>query len=250
MDIRDSLKQLGLDEKEINVYLACLELGSSAIVPIVNRIRMPRTTVFHILERLGELKLIEIVLKGNRHLYVPYPPRQIVTLLKQQKEDLEGKINTLEGSIPELMKLYHLSPFQPKVRFFQGMEIRKIYEEILETPIDEAYYVGENDKLIGLLGEDYMKKWIERRIKKGIVSKSIRVRSAEREEEVFSNEESYLRKIRYAPEGFQCPTHILIYGDNVVFITTGEEKFGLVITSRETAQSMENWFGELWKISK
>lgn len=249
MDIKESLRQLKFDDKEIDVYLASLELGESTIVPITNKVHLPRTTVFHILERLNERKLVEIIQKNSRHLYAPYPPRNIVTLLKQEKEKLDGQISTLESSLPELTKLYHLSPFQPKVRFYQGIEIRKIYDEVLNMPIDESWYVGETNRLVYALGEDYMKKWVQKRIDKGIKSRSVRILEAEPKEEIFSGDKKFMRSIRYAPKGFSCPTHILIYADNVALITTGDENFGLVITSREFAESMCNWFIQLWKAS-
>lgn len=249
MTIEVYLKQLGLDDKEIKIYLACLEIGESAIMPIVDKVGLPRTTVFHILERLGQRKLVEIVQKGSRHLYIPYPPRHLVTLMKQDREKMDEQIESLKTALPELSRVYSHSSFEPKVRFFKGNEIRQIYDEILEIGADESWYVGESDKIVQALGEKYLRNWIEKRVKLGVRSKSVRVRSNKSEEEIFEGGKKYLRNIRYAPVDFKSPTHILIYGDNVAYITTGEENFGLVITSRESAQTMRNWFNQLWKIS-
>lgn len=250
MGIEEYLRQLGLDNKEIRVYLALLELGETHIVPITEKVELPRTTVFHILERLKFHKLIEKIPKKTRSLYIPYPPKKIASILELEKAATEEKIKSFNIALPDLNKLYQESPFEPKIRFFRGIEIRDIYEELLTAGVDEEWYVGEPNKIVAALGEEYLKKWIERRVKMGIKSRSIRVKEEESEEPIFSATKKYLREIRYAPEGFESPMHILIYGNNVAYISTGEENFGLVISSQELAKTMRNWFKELWKISK
>ena len=250
MDIEYYLKKLNLTQKETGVYLACLELGESQIVPIGIKAELPRTTTYHILERLRNQKLIEIIQTKTRRIYAPYPPRNILTLFKTKREKLNQQIYSLEKSLPELNQLYTFSPFQPKIRFFQGKQIKMIYEEILESPIEEEWYVGESNKIINVLGEKYLKKWIKRRVEKGIKAKAIRIFPEETINEIYQPSKKYLRIVKYAPKDFKCPSHILIYGDNVAIITTGKENFGVVISSREFAESMRNWFKQLWKISK
>ncbi len=250
MTINDSLKKLDLKDKEIQVYLACLEIGESQIVPITQRVALPRTTVFHILEKLGQIKLIEIIQKGSRRLYVPYPPKRIATLLKQKGHEIDEQIKTAEEIIPQLSSIYSSSSFQPKIRIFKNEEIRQIYEEILESPTDEVWYVGEMKTIRDVMGEKYLDNYIKRRVAMGQKSKSIRVKSAEPDKFLYLGTHDFLRTYRYAPTDFKCPSHILIYGRNVGVLTSGKEAFGLVITSQELSESMRNWFRQLWKISK
>ena len=249
MEISEYLRQLGLNEKEDKVYLVCLELGESTITLIFKKSGYPKTTVYFVLEKLEEKGLIEIFEHNNKFEYVPNPPKSLVGLFKEKQAKLQDDIEGLEKVIPELNQLYGRAPFQPKARLFNGQEeLRKIYEEILEMPIDEEWYVGETSKIVEALGVQYLKNWITRRVKKKIRSKSIRVRSEEAKEPEFVSKE-YLRQVRYAPADFRSPTHILIYGDNVAIITTREENFGLVVTSREYASTMKSWFEQLWRVS-
>lgn len=249
MNLENYLKELGLNEKEIQVYLANLSLGEVAIVPIVAKTQLPRTTVYHILERLNSEKLIEIIETATRRMYVPYPPRTILTRLQEHKNKLEEKIDSLEHSLPELMQLYSVSPFQPKVRMFHGIEVRQIFEDITNSPIDLIEYVSETDKIVGVTGEAWLKKWIQKRHDLGIKSHAIRVASKEIPDPMYGQSKELTRTVRYAPEGFISPTQVYIYGDSVALITTIAEGFGLIITSREYATTMRSWFRELWKIS-
>ena len=246
MDIKELLINLGLLENDIEVYLASLQIGEASIVPIQKKLGLPRTTVYHSLERLRDRGLIEIMETPTRRIYVPYSPRKILTLLKNQEEKLREQADDFQKYLPEFSRLYSSSPVQPKVRFFRGLEIREIYEEILEIGVDEFWYAGEIGKAAEILGTDFFRKWVPRKVEKGIWTRSLRIRPDH--DQVF-DPKSDLRKVRYLPEGFDCPVHFNIYGDNVAVLTSATENFGVVTTSRDYARAMKSWYQALWDIS-
>jgi len=247
MNLKELLTQLGLNDKEIKVYLVCLELGESSIVEIRKRAVLARTTVFHCLERLDEKGLIDIVETGKGRIYFPHPPKKIVTLLSEQSEKLKEQAEDFQNYLPELNQIYNVSPFQPKVRFFVGLEMKDIFEEILDSPIEEFMYLGETNKIMSILSKRFLSQFVKSKVEKGIWTKSLRVK---REEDPFFDAKTGLRKVRYLPENFKAPANIYIYHHNVAIITTAKENFALVITSKEYAETMRHWFNELWKTSK
>lgn len=247
MEIDKILEQAGLDQKESKVYLALLRLGESTIVPITKQTNLPRTTVFHILERLREQKVIEIMQHKSRRVYIPYNPRKISMLLKNKRQELDKQIDSFEDVLPDLFRMYASSPFQPKVRFFRGEEIKQIYEEILDIDKKEIYYTGNINQLDEILGKKYLAAWIKRKVAKGIWTKSIRSHTTESELEIYKPGKHHLRKARYASNNYKSPAHIFIYEDNVAILTSSKENFGVVITSHDFAVSMKNMFGELWR---
>lgn len=245
------MKQIGLDSKEIAIYLATLEIGETPIMPIAKKVKLPRSTVFHILERLRDERLIEIIQGEHRRIYTPITPRKILTLMKNKRENLTENIDSFESILPKLTQMYSKRTFEPKIRFFHGQnELREIYEDVLESGTDEGVYVGDTDKIIETLGKEYAEDWMKRRVAKGIRSHSIRVRPDETQAKwLEQTRKEYLRTIRWAPEDFKSPTHVMVYRDKVSIMTTGAENFGVLITSREFAETMQNWFKQLWKIS-
>lgn len=245
--LRSYLKELLLSENEIAVYFACLEIGEASIVPIRNRVNLPRTTVFRSLENLRTAGVIDIIETPNRRMYVPYPPKRIATLLANLAKSYQEKADEMKAQLPDLNKVYNLSPFQPKVRYFVGEEIESIYNEILEEPIDELLYIGEIGKLTQVLTHKFFKGWVERKVKKGIATRSIRVRG---NDDPFFDPRTGLRKARLAPMGYCSPAHVYIYHNSVATITSARENFGVVITSKEFATTMKNTFRELWKASE
>lgn len=251
MDINTYLEKLHLSPKESETYLTLLASGESSITPIAKKVDLPRTTVFYILERLQEKHLIDINDSKTRRTYIARPLRTVITLLNYEKSELEETIDEFKKNLPELDRQFKLSPFQPGVRFFNKDDIRLIYEEMLEIDPkkDEIWYVANSNDIADAFGEDYMRQWIERRIELKIPSRSIRVREWEVKGDLNKPRPNDFRTYRFAPKDFESPAHILIYQNNVAIITTSQEAFGTVITSKEYATTMRSWFNELWGIS-
>lgn len=251
MNIISYLKKLHLSDKETETYLTLLELGESNVVPIAKNIGLPRTTVFYILDRLEEKHLIDINDTKTRRTYIARPLRTVITLLNYEKAELEETIDEFKKNLPILDQQYRLSPFQPGIKFYKGEDIRLIYEEMLQInpKKDEIWYVAETSKIIDAFGAEFTENWIKRRIAKKIPSRSIRVKNEE-VENINTPFEGDYRNWRFAPKNFECPAQTIIYADNVAIITTSQEAFGTVITSKEYAITMRNWFNELWNNSK
>jgi sugar-specific transcriptional regulator TrmB len=248
MTIKEILKKLDLSDKEITTYLALLELGNEThIFPISRKAKLPRTTVFHVLDRLHEEGLVSVLDRHGRRIYSPTPPEQIVKSLEKRHAELGEQVAAVKSSLPELLKLFAISDYQPKVKVYQGEEIREIYEELLNSSEKEQWYIGGVKPIEDLLGKRYLADWIKRRIAAGIASKAIRTRSTETPDTINSNSgKEFMREVRYAPEGFNLGAHVIIAGNKIAMITTAKESYGILIDSRDIATTMKSWFTSLW----
>ncbi|MEI6498381.1 MAG: helix-turn-helix domain-containing protein [bacterium] len=247
----EEIEKLGLDKKDVNVYLALLEMGETHIVPLAKKVNLPRNTVVYILENLKNMGLVEILQRCSRRVYLPTPPEAVLNLAKRQKEAACEREKTAKSILPELKRLYSTSMVEPSMRFFKGQdEIRQIYDEMLESGEKEILYAGEYDKIVEVIGKRYLENFIKKRIVKKIRTRSVRVHTAEVAETIFQSPEETIRQIRYAPADFVSPGHVTIYQNTVAVITTAKENFGFVVTSKEYAITMRSWFEQLWKLSK
>lgn len=247
MQLESTLKNIGLNDKESAAYLACLALGESTIVPLVQKTGIVRTTLLYVLERLSERGLIEIVQHATHRRYVALSPRGLVELIKKEEIRLKEQAASVEAALPELNRLYHADSFQPRVRVFKDEELRMLYNEMIELPITDVCYIGDTTNIADPVGDPFLRDWIRRRAANGILSNAIRIRAGEQDVPEYIGREELLRTIRYAPEGFDCPAVIYIYGDNVAILTTAKESFGVVTTSKDYAKSMRSWFWALWE---
>lgn len=247
MEINKLLAELGLNDNEARVYLASLEVGEAGLTKVANRAGLAPMTTKYLLQKLHEKECVTAVKKNQRYLYIPHPPAKLLSNLRAKRRQLENTIGRFEEAMPELNRHISFGHFAPKVRFFAHKEIINIYEEILEQSIDVVYWIGDVKKILSVADDGYMEDWLRRRVEKGISSRVIRVPAGEVVKPVFTQEKPMLRKLKYTPDNFEAPSHIIIYGDNVAFITTKKEAFGTVITSREVATTMRSCWQEVWK---
>ena len=67
--IKELLKELNLDEKEINVYLASIKIWTSPSSSIANSIWIAKSTVRYTLEHLVNKGLMTKIQKGNTTIF-------------------------------------------------------------------------------------------------------------------------------------------------------------------------------------
>ncbi len=85
------LLELGLSDKEAQVYLAMLSLGPSGILEISKAAGVTRTTTYAIVEDLQRRGLVSSVTKGKRIQYSATSPAALHRLLEKQLDDLEAR---------------------------------------------------------------------------------------------------------------------------------------------------------------
>ena len=70
--ILELLNKLGLNQKEANVYMACLELGSGTIKELSEKSGVKRTSIYNFLEELKQKGLITQIQKGKKTILILY----------------------------------------------------------------------------------------------------------------------------------------------------------------------------------
>ena len=71
------LKEIGMAEKEAKVFLASLELGSSAVQEIAKKADINRATTYVIIEKLMKKGLMSSVEKGKKDFFQTEDPEKI-----------------------------------------------------------------------------------------------------------------------------------------------------------------------------
>src|SRR3989338_10102652 len=94
-----TLLEFGLKEKHVQVYLACLELGSSSILKISQKAALPRSTTEVILNSLQERGFVSSFRKKKARYFSTEDPKKIIA-------DAKVKAELLENALPEFLNLY------------------------------------------------------------------------------------------------------------------------------------------------
>ena len=144
--IESSLKKYGLSTKEIKVYLATLELGSSSILEISKKSGINRATTYVITESLIERGLASSITKGKKRYFVSEDPKKLLTKLEERKLKVDDQINEIKKLIPQLESIFNRSESKPRVKMYEGIDgLYKIYEDTLVEKKDIYAFIGVSE---------------------------------------------------------------------------------------------------------
>jgi len=239
--MEQELKEFGLTDKEIKVYIACLKLGTALVQDIAKKAGTYRTYTYEILKSLKEKGLVSYVIKSGKQYFEVAEPEKLLNILKEK----EQKIQKL---MPQLETLYKSAVEKPKIEIYEGKQgIKTVIDDLIKTGKDILVY-GSTKKQLSLL-HFYFPNYIRRRIKAKIKIKVLTEHSKETEE-LRKKDKKELRETRFWPKGIDPPTTTNIYGNKVAILSLEKELLGIIIESENIAKTQRIVFDLLWKTAK
>ncbi len=122
-----SLHHYGFSEKESQIYLTLLELGSSIASSLARRAGINRSTTYSILEDLKRRGIVTEIVRNEVKYYSAISPDQ---LFKKWEE----KYELLKADLPSLLAVTNKLNNRTRTQFFEGLEgLKQIFEEVLEA---------------------------------------------------------------------------------------------------------------------
>lgn len=129
--IPDVLQNIGLADKEIEIYIAALKLGPQPASVIARTANLNRSTTYTILESLFRKGLISQFVKAEVKYFSVVSPENLVGYVDRMINDLKRNRDELLTSIPQFLALTNPISARPKVLFFEGMpSVKDLYEQI------------------------------------------------------------------------------------------------------------------------
>ncbi len=256
MEFRKELKKIGLTDKEVLVYLACLELGPSPVQLIARKAKVVRATTYVILSGLMQQGLVTRFEQGKKTMFAAEPPLQLRRLLEKQGEEVKDKERLLDVILPELQVLMRGAGDRPSVRYFEGKEgLHAIRQEMVmySQPGDTIYNFTPTDYLSALfpdVGDE--DSYQRQRVAKRIRTKTLFTTKSERvkQQMLTSGSEFYSRfaERRYIPpEHFPSTSGMSIFRDRIAMGSFTGKLSGAVIESVSMANMMRALFELAWQ---
>jgi len=239
MKIKEVLSGFNLKKKEINFYLACLELGKSSASQIAKKAGIERTYIYDLAKSLQQRGLISITFSKGKKQFVASSPDK---LKKIQEENLKN----LEEILPQLKSMQRTKGEKPKISFFDG--IAGIEQILLEA----IKYKGEikgfsSERFLSTHDSRFEKKITKLRVNRGIKTRFIGPVSKEFQYLQKTGQEK-MRQIKMLPQDlFSSDIEIFTYRHNNVAILNFKQEFGLVIESYEIAHVLDQIFELIWR---
>jgi sugar-specific transcriptional regulator TrmB len=241
-DLLPVLQAVGLDDKESALYLAGLQIGSAPASEYAKAAELNRITAYNSLEALVHRGLFTHVKKMRGKWYAPVAPEYLSL-------EVQKNAQALERALPELRSLQGSKFRQPRVRFFEGWEgVQKVYEDTLTAKSELLNFA--NSTIVRRFWPDYDAEYVDKRVKAGIHLRGIAPDDATGKK-VHGEDKKYLREIRLvSAKEFDFKNEIKIYDHKVAIVSFGKdyaEMFGVIIESKEVAETQRQIFEMAWR---
>lgn len=238
----EELKEFGLSENEINIYIELLKTGTTTANRISKLTGIKRSTTYDNLHLLGNKGLVSSIVKEKVNYFEAIDPKKIMRLMDEKKEKL-GKV------VKELSSLREVKREESGASFFEGKKgIITILNDILDEK-SELWFYGSRKEAQAALNK-YPDNFVLKRAELGIKLRAV-MAEEDREDKSMKNKKVYvLSTIRFLKTLNKIPTNVFIYGNKVAFMTSGNNLSGTIIKNKEVVKQQKIIFENLWKISK
>lgn len=252
MQFEPLLKDIGFSDKEVAVYLALLELGSSAVQPIARKAKVARPTTYLVLEKLLKQGLATRYVEGKKTVFTAESPRQLIQLVEREEQRIKDKRFEVEEALPALQAIIKAGVGKPTVRYFDGIEgLRAMRREMLmycRTGKDIWHNLTHADYLLAIFGEDEH-LYGRQRAAKGVWAKTVFTTSSdELKKSILASAKQELSERKFVtPKKFQSTSGMTIYRDRIAIGTFAGNIGGVIIESSSMAEMMRHVFLLTWE---
>lgn len=232
------LQNLGFTQAEAKTYTTLLELGSTKVGRIIERSGLQSSTIHNVLNSLTEKGFVTYILKGKIKIYQAINPKII---LKQYKD----KEKKFEEIIPELESMQKLAEIEQVAEMYEGLQgLNVMLDEFIEDAKPKDYFYFFSIDVPGM-NKDIQKFFERFDVKRQ--DKKLIVRGIARKELKQYYKKRKLIKVKYVD--FPIPSNLSICNDKIGLISWGEKPVGILIKSKQLAESQKIFFESIWNIA-
>jgi len=248
--IKNTLKDLWFNEKEIKIYLTSLAIGQSPSSILGQKHNLPRTTANYICKSLVEKWIMSMVPKWNSFLFSPENPDKLLVILNKQQEKLNRKLSSTKQVIGNLKSIMNPYMKLPTVKYFTWVDgIIELLNDVLLSEYDCLYWALEIVTDMNVDIEKYVySKYVPQRIQQGKPAKIIfndnwETQKYSQIDKKMNRESIFVNRIEYPLEW--C---MHIYGDKVAFYSyKSNDLTGILIENKNIKNIMLSIFRLAWE---
>lgn len=235
------------------MYSAVLESGAAPASLIAKKAKLPRSSVYYLLEDLVKIGLVSLIEGESKKIFSPAPPQALMDLATKKQKDLTINIDALNRELPKLQSLFTIrQPQFPSVSFFQGEQgLKTVYYDALAA--SEILIICQGSSIIQTsLADDpqYLKDFIQECTLRKVPSREL-LQDTPAAREYQKRYHSKTHQIIITPLASNLSPlnfgHVdkHIYQDKVAFIAH-DSLVGIIIEDETLFQSEKAIFEVLW----
>ncbi len=251
MELKE-LKDLGLTEGEVKVYLALLDLGLATKGPIATKARVSESKVYEILDRLKDKGLISFVSKkrGVKDIthFKAANPVMLKEFLNKKREGIDKEEEILNKLLPFLQDQQKEKEKEYSAVVYEGFKgIQTNNREVLEMISKKDQWVAMGTRSSKAKEFNiFWVNWLRQRAKKGDKARILFVDKGtwyyKQLAQLKNTEVGYLKGI--------APASVAVTKNRVMIFSYGDNSGCLAITNKGVADSFKGFFESLWKLAE
>lgn len=243
--MENQLKELGLTDNEIKIYLFLLKYGETTTGAIIKQTSISNSRVYESLNSLIQKGLVTYnVQKDGKHFRAESPSKFLEIEQERKKK--------IESLIPQLKGLQASENKETTTAVYEGFEgFKTAFKKIIDDcPRNETINIlgfseqQNNEKLRLFLTNQNLKSQEKKHQLRIILdSSSKQTLGKDRQKEKYT-------EVKYMPKGYISPAAIDIFHDYVYIFLWEEKPFVFMIKNKTIAESFKIYFNFLWKLAK
>lgn len=244
--IHSLLKKIGMDEREIKVYLALLSMKIGRVSTISRNAKQERSLTYNILKRLSQKGIVSEIERENVLHYIAESPQRLLNYVQDRREELENVEKLIEGALPYFSALTKPLVGQPRVTMLHGIDgMKQVYRDIL------------TQEFIGIYNPQCSYDLFDANIVTMLFGEGVKLQGrdllvdnvgAKRYLQEVPQHEKY--EVRLLPEGMTFSTDTIVFGDVISLFAFDEDKTIVRIENQNIADTLRSWFEVLWGASR
>lgn len=247
--INELLAKIGLNDKEIQVYLTVLQQGKISPAALSKVVGLNRTTVYSVAKELVSKGLISEDLGSPTISLIAKPLEELETMVAKEEREVHAKKELAKRAIHELQSVVKTQQFAlPKIVFVPEAEIEAhLYKQ---TPMWDKSILKYDGVWWGFQDETFVQnyeKWIDWYWETESREKtSLRLLSNEVAEQI-KKKKFAKRQIKFWDQSKNFTASTWIMGDYVTMIVTNQKPHYLVeIHDAVLAHNLREVFKGIW----
>jgi sugar-specific transcriptional regulator TrmB len=243
------LKEIGLTDSEIKVYLALLEIGVSTKSAIVKKAQITSSKVYEIIDKLMDKGLVSYSIINKVKHFKAAQPSMINEYIKEKISTLESKSEEINQMIP-LLTQFIATKQNISAEIFEGWKgLSTMYQNMIDTVSkNETDYVfgaskGKDPERTRIFFDKYMDKAFKKKIK-------IKMIMNENSRKYYESSQVVKKHVEVRFLKQTTPTEINVYSNKVLIVVLSDNPLGIMMTGKEIADSFKEYFEAMWNIAK
>ena len=238
------LKRLGLNKREVEVYLAGLSAGPSTARALSQKAKLGHQLTYNALTSLQDKGLLSTSGPKYKTVFIMESADKLAKLIHRRRMELETIENNLD-QLAGLLEKPKKNANKSNVRVYTGIEgLKQIAMESTESKEKVVRSLVSIKHVTDTISRSFLSSWIGEIRERKIKSKSLW--TVENVDPIY---QTGFRNLRVIPKGMKLPAGLLIYDNTVMIFTPKPDVMGIVIDNKEIAQTMKTIHDSIWKQS-